>query len=167
MPQRKPNAKIKQSQRNQLNAAARPQRRANRSRMKAEYPCPDSNRGARFRKPLLYPPELQGHPSTLYYARRNPALAFSHYDNAQANRPALAKCAAAQTLSPTTQPECPRVSAAPALLAFPQRARHCLDLDDSATPIRARQSPKPKQNRRRLSRAAAPAKRRARPPPID
>src|SRR5262249_54542943 len=24
------------------------------------YPCPDSNRGARFRKPLLYPPELQG-----------------------------------------------------------------------------------------------------------
>ena len=25
------------------------------------YPCPDSNRGTRFRKPLLYPPELQGH----------------------------------------------------------------------------------------------------------
>ena len=25
------------------------------------YPCPDSNRGLRFRKPLLYPPELQGH----------------------------------------------------------------------------------------------------------
>ena len=25
------------------------------------YPCPDSNRGARFRKPVLYPPELQGH----------------------------------------------------------------------------------------------------------
>ncbi len=25
------------------------------------YPCPDSNRGKRFRKPLLYPPELQGH----------------------------------------------------------------------------------------------------------
>ena len=24
------------------------------------YPCPDSNRGPRFRKPLLYPPELQG-----------------------------------------------------------------------------------------------------------
>ena len=24
------------------------------------YPCPDSNRGARFRKPLLCPPELQG-----------------------------------------------------------------------------------------------------------
>jgi hypothetical protein len=23
-------------------------------------PCPDSNRGTRFRKPLLYPPELQG-----------------------------------------------------------------------------------------------------------
>ena len=40
---------------------------AERRRMKAEYPCPDSNRGARFRKPLLYPPELQGHPFTLYY----------------------------------------------------------------------------------------------------
>ena len=26
----------------------------------AWYPCPDSNRGTRFRKPLLYPPELQG-----------------------------------------------------------------------------------------------------------
>ena len=25
------------------------------------YPCPDSNRGTRFRKPVLYPPELQGH----------------------------------------------------------------------------------------------------------
>ena len=25
------------------------------------YPCRDSNPGTRFRKPLLYPPELQGH----------------------------------------------------------------------------------------------------------
>ena len=24
------------------------------------YPCRDSNPGTRFRKPLLYPPELQG-----------------------------------------------------------------------------------------------------------
>ena len=28
--------------------------------LKSWYPCPDSNRGLRFRKPLLYPPELQG-----------------------------------------------------------------------------------------------------------
>ena len=31
-----------------------------RSRVGRWYPCPDSNRGTRFRKPLLYPPELQG-----------------------------------------------------------------------------------------------------------
>ena len=30
------------------------------------YPCRDSNPGARFRKPLLYPPELQGHEAKFY-----------------------------------------------------------------------------------------------------
>ena len=33
--------------------------------MPAWYPWPDSNRRARFRKPLLSPPELQGHALTL------------------------------------------------------------------------------------------------------
>ena len=31
------------------------------SAVRSWYPCPDSNRGTRFRKPALYPPELQGH----------------------------------------------------------------------------------------------------------
>ena len=31
------------------------------------YPCRDSNPGTRFRKPLLYPPELQGHDSKANY----------------------------------------------------------------------------------------------------
>ena len=32
-----------------------------------EYPCPDSNRGSRFRKPALFPPELQGLALLLFY----------------------------------------------------------------------------------------------------
>ena len=32
------------------------------------YPCRDSNPGTWFRKPLLYPPELQGHAELAAYA---------------------------------------------------------------------------------------------------
>ena len=38
--------------------------------MSGWYPCRDSNPGLRFRKPPLYPPELQGHAGTYPVAVR-------------------------------------------------------------------------------------------------
>ena len=42
-------------------ACMRLRRRTHTEQGSMWYPCPDSNRGTRFRKPMLYPPELQGH----------------------------------------------------------------------------------------------------------